>query len=113
MVFIAMLAAGLASEVRRAGDDSADMIILPEYHPNPLPPESGTAGFRTENRVSACCCPNALWLPRFRGAFKLFFELDEVPLPVQGEPDKRYFVSTAYGKVSDKEPPISTSWIKL
>jgi len=41
MVFIAMLAAEVASEVRRVGDDNADMIILPECHPNPLPLESG------------------------------------------------------------------------
>ncbi len=61
----------------------------------------------TEDRVSACCrCRNALWLSLFRGVFKLFFELDEVPLPVQCEPDKRNFVSTVCGKVSDKEPPI-------
>jgi hypothetical protein len=43
MVFIATLAAELASEVRRVGDDNADMIILPECHPSPLPLESGTA----------------------------------------------------------------------
>jgi hypothetical protein len=36
MVFIAMLAAGVASEVRWVGDDNADMSILPESHPNPL-----------------------------------------------------------------------------
>ena len=89
MVFIATLAAELASEVRRVGDDNADMIILPECHPSPLPLESGTAArFRTENRASVCCrCRNALWLPPFR-VFKLSFELDEVPLPVQDEPDK-------------------------
>ena len=84
MVFIAMLAAEVASDVRRVGDDDADMFILPECHPNPLPLESGTAArFRTENRASVCCrCRNAPWLPLFRGVFKLFFELDEVPLPV-------------------------------
>src|SRR5580700_6396178 len=52
MVFTAMLAAELAGEVCRVGDDNADMIILPECHPNPLPPESGTAAqFRTEDKI--------------------------------------------------------------
>src|SRR6202035_2503690 len=54
MVFIAMLAAELAGEARRVGDDNADMLILLECHPNPLPPNSGTAArFRREDRVTA------------------------------------------------------------
>ncbi len=93
MVFIATLAAELANEVRRVGDDNVDMSILPECHPNPLPPESGAAArFRTDDRVSVCRrCPNALWLPPFRSAFNYFFELGEVPLPGQGGSEKKIF----------------------
>jgi hypothetical protein len=79
MVFVMLSAATeAAGEVRRVGDDNADMIVLPECHPNPLSLESGTAQWfqmEDEDRVSECCRRwNALWLPMFRGVFKLLFD---------------------------------------